>query len=105
MTFMYCTYRNKETRIRTNTSCLARPIALPVSQQTSDRTPAAVERRDRHIDGRTLSRFVDPAQHIMSMGGATIGPGGDMTPHFQTQGGQGGHNLGIILISLFLSEA
>jgi len=38
------------------------------------------------------------------MGGATIGPGGDMTPHFQTQGGQGGHNLGIILISLFLTD-
>jgi len=28
-------------------------------------TPAAVERRDRHTDGRTLSRFVDPAQHVM----------------------------------------
>jgi len=37
-------------------------------------------------------------------GGATIGPGGDMTPHFQTQVGQGGHNLGIILISLFLTD-
>ena len=33
------------------------------------------------------------------MGGATIGPGGTLLPHFQTQGGQGGHNLGIILIS------
>jgi len=30
---------------------------------------------------------------------------GDMTPHFQTQEGTGGHNLGIILISLFLTEA
>ena len=37
-----------------------------------------------------------------SMGGATIGPRGDMTPPLSDAGGdRGGHNLGIILISLF----
>jgi len=43
---------------------------------------------------------------LLSMGGATIGPGGDMTPPLSDAGGdRGGHELGIILISLFLSEA
>jgi len=39
------------------------------------------------------------------MGGSTIGPGGDMTPPLSDAGGDKGDNLGIILISLFLTEA
>jgi len=37
------------------------PTALPLRQQNPRHAPAAVERRDRQTDRRTLSRFVDLA--------------------------------------------
>jgi len=37
---------------------------------------------------------------ITTMGGATIGPGGDMTPPLSdAEGDRGGHNLGIIFLT------
>jgi len=57
---------------------------------------ACEEIRYRSVMGKCKVRGLN------SMGGATIGPGGHDTPPLSDAGGQGGHNLGIILISYFI---